>query len=82
MPNGNGTGPAGAGPMTGRSMGNCAGNTATAGRGQGFGRGQSRGMQRGFRNNRNPRGFCGGQQGGRIAALEQKVAELSNTKDS
>jgi hypothetical protein len=26
MPNGNGTGPAGAGPMTGRGAGKCAGN--------------------------------------------------------
>ena len=28
MPNMNGTGPEGQGPMTGRKMGKCAGNTA------------------------------------------------------
>lgn len=50
MPRGDQTGPAGAGPMTGRGMGFCAGyNTAgfqTAG--GGFGRGCGRGF--GFRN--------------------------------
>lgn len=44
MPNGNGTGPMGMGPMTGRGMGNCAG-TAGQGGGRpgrlgGFGRGR------------------------------------------
>lgn len=39
MPQGNGTGPAGAGPMTGRGLGTCAGpRTANrrAGQGRGF----------------------------------------------
>ncbi|OPL11972.1 MAG: hypothetical protein AVO34_01765 [Firmicutes bacterium ML8_F2] len=41
MPNFNGTGPRGQGPMTGRGMGNCApnGQTRTPGYGRGFGRG-------------------------------------------
>jgi len=43
MPNFNGTGPRGAGPMTGRGMGRCNGGQA----GRGFGRGQGRGF--GFR---------------------------------
>ena len=62
MPRGNGTGPMGAGPMTGRSAGYCAGfatpgfaNSAGYGgfgRGMGMGRGAGggRGMGFGFRN--------------------------------
>jgi len=57
MPGGNGTGPAGMGPMTGRGAGFCAGfgvpGFANAGGGRGFfGRGRrmgyGRGMGRGF----------------------------------
>lgn len=45
MPGGDGTGPLGAGPMTGRGMGNCAGAA-----GPGFGRGRgSAGGGRGWR---------------------------------
>lgn len=44
MPYGNGTGPNGFGPMTGRGQGVCAGNNAagcySAGRGLGLGRGR------------------------------------------
>ncbi len=59
MPRGNGAGPLGAGPMTGRAAGFCAGNgapgysTPAAGRGCGFGRGRGGmggGCGRGFRN--------------------------------
>ena len=52
MPRGNQTGPAGAGPMTGRGAGYCAGYNAPgyAMGGGGFGRGMGRGMRRGFRN--------------------------------
>lgn len=60
MPGGNGTGPAGAGPMTGRAAGFCAGNglpgcknPAGGRRGGGFGRqrgGRGGGCGRGFRN--------------------------------
>ena len=48
MPNKNGTGPEGKGPMTGRQMGNCKGadkSESRPGRGQGIGSG------------RRPRGF-------------------------
>jgi hypothetical protein len=56
MPAGNGTGPMGAGPMTGRGMGYCAGYNAPGyamgggGFGRGLGRGMGRGMGFGFRN--------------------------------
>lgn len=61
MPRGNGTGPMGAGPMTGRVTGYCAGFAAPGfanfigggglGRGMGqSGRGGGRGMRFGFRN--------------------------------
>ena len=63
MPRGNGTGPMGAGPMTGRSAGYCAGFATPRfsnpagyggfGRGMGMGRGAGgggRGMGFGFRN--------------------------------
>ncbi len=51
MPRGDGTGPAGAGPLTGRGMGYCAGGIPERGPGYGFGRGRGygygpgRGMQ-------------------------------------
>ncbi|MCF7956451.1 MAG: DUF5320 domain-containing protein [Phycisphaerae bacterium] len=54
MPGGNGTGPAGAGPMTGRGMGICAGFKLPgyanngSGRGLGMGRGGRMGRGRGF----------------------------------
>ena len=60
MPGGDGTGPAGLGPMTGRRAGYCAGysmpgsaNPALGGGwgrggGQGFGRGRGRGWRRGY----------------------------------
>ncbi len=53
MPGGNGTGPAGMGPMTGRGGGFCVGYAVpeyadpVGGRGMGMGRGQGRGMSRG-----------------------------------
>ncbi len=54
MPRGNGTGPMGYGPMTGRGAGYCAGYATPGyansgfgmGRGQGFGRGSGRGFGR------------------------------------
>ena len=45
MPQGDQTGPAGQGPMTGRRMGFCAGFNAPGN--QGFGRGAGRGLGRG-----------------------------------
>jgi len=53
MPRGDGTGPAGMGPMTGRAAGFCAGNNvpgyANPYIGRGFGGGMGRGRGRGFR---------------------------------
>jgi len=43
MPRQDATGPAGAGPMTGRGMGPCGQGSAWGGRGQGWGRGMGRG---------------------------------------
>jgi len=56
MPGGNGTGPTGLGPMTGRGAGFCAGFGVAGyanpvggrGYGMGLGRGRGRGMGRGF----------------------------------
>ena len=52
MPGGDGTGPIGRGPMTGRAAGLCAEHPTpgytTPGYGQGFGRGRGRGIRRGF----------------------------------
>ncbi|MBN2052796.1 DUF5320 domain-containing protein [Candidatus Woesearchaeota archaeon] len=45
MPGGDGTGPLGQGPATGRGLGPCGRGLA---RGRGFGRGQGRGFGRGF----------------------------------
>jgi len=49
MPGGNGTGPVGRGPMTGRGLGFCAGSTADYANfvvGRGCGRGLGRGLGR------------------------------------
>ena len=54
MPGGNGTGPGGMGPMTGRGAGFCAGYSVpgyanpVGGRGMGMGWGRGRGFGRGF----------------------------------
>jgi len=54
MPGGDGTGPAGMGPMTGRAAGYCAGYAVPGfmnpipGRGMGWGRGMGRGRGRGW----------------------------------
>ncbi|MDP8259950.1 MAG: DUF5320 domain-containing protein [Candidatus Gygaella obscura] len=54
MPRGDGTGPAGQGPTTGRGLGYCAGFSASgyanSGFGRGYGMGAGRGMGRGRRN--------------------------------
>ncbi len=47
MPFGDGTGPAGQGPLTGRGAGRCAGSNTRFGGGF-FGRGFGRGLGRGF----------------------------------
>mgnify|MGYP001767506792 CR=1 FL=1 len=48
MPRKDGTGPTGAGPMTGRGAGPCGGGAAGGGLGRGFGRGRGGGFGRGF----------------------------------
>ena len=56
MPRGNGTGPMGAGSMTGRGLGPCADANAVnydGGFGQGMGLGRRRGFGRGFGLNQN-----------------------------
>ena len=70
MPAGDGTGPMGMGPMSGRAVGYCAGNpvpgyaTPMPGRGLGFGRGRGfgvgRGLGAGFRGGRGRGGWGGG----------------------
>ena len=74
MPRGDGTGPAGMGPMTGRAAGYCAGYNAPGfanpvpgpgfDRGMGFGRGFGRGRGLGF-----GRGFGRGAGFGRAVAI-------------
>ena len=66
MPGGDGTGPWGQGPMTGRGLGYCSGNNAPGwtvpgpGRGMGYGRGRGGyGLGLGLR-----RGWGGGRGGG------------------
>jgi len=74
MPGGDGTGPMGMGPMTGRAAGFCAGYPVPgtmnpiAGRGFGFGRGRGfgfgRGLGLGFRGGRGPFGGLRASWGG------------------
>ena len=66
MPFGDGTGPAGMGPMTGRAAGYCAGygvpgymNSYAGGRGSGWGRGLGFGRGRGYGRGMRRRGFYG-----------------------
>lgn len=59
MPRGDGTGPEGLGPMTGRGLGYCTGHSSpgfTKGVGRGLARGRGRGIGRGL-----ARGFRGGR---------------------
>jgi len=69
MPRGNGTGPFGEGPMTGRAAGYCAGYVVpgymnpVGGRGF-FGRGMGRGGGRGFRHRYYATGLPGWVRGG------------------
>ena len=68
MPAFNGTGPQGAGPMTGRGLGSCGG-------GQAYGRGIGRGLGRGF-----GRGLGFGRGFGVGYHQPTKVEETANTK--
>lgn len=80
MPQGNGMGPLGMGPMTGRAAGFCAGNGQAAlanpgaGRGCGFGRGRGMGGRgRGFRNLFFATGLPGWMRAGVTAAPASDV---------
>lgn len=68
MPGQNGSGPAGAGPMTGRGLGSCAGGQSAGKRG---------GRGRGFRRNGNPRGlFRNHVEEAEISALRDEIGSL------
>jgi hypothetical protein len=74
MPRGDGTGPTGMGPITGRAAGRCAenetGGYANPGAGRGLGRGRGMGFRRG-------NGFPGyGNAPYAPPTQEQEVAEL------
>lgn len=91
MPQGNGMGPTGAGPMTGRRAGHCTGNNAPGW--QTLGGGTQRGFWRsgklhGFFRHHNQRATVTNAAGlqdrlearrRQIASLEQQNAELGNT---
>ncbi|MFP3872625.1 MAG: DUF5320 domain-containing protein [Candidatus Natronoplasma sp.] len=67
MPRGDGTGPEGLGPATGRGLGYCTGHSTpgyTKGVGLGLARGRGRGIGRGL-----ARGFRGGRGRGRRVAV-------------
>jgi len=67
MPRGDGTGPLGMGPMTGRAAGYCAGYTVPGFVNPGYGIGLwgcGRGIRRGFRNQFYATGLTGWQRGG------------------
>ncbi|MDP8241380.1 MAG: DUF5320 domain-containing protein [Candidatus Hatepunaea meridiana] len=77
MPYGDRTGPAGAGPMTGRQAGYCVGfdrpGSANPGRGFGFGMGRGGGFGghgRGWRNQYQATGLPGWARGGRFFGQE------------
>jgi len=75
MPYGDGTGPMGTGPMTGRGAGYCGGfeapGYASAGNGRGMGLGRGfRGGGRGRRNRFFAAGFMGGMPYGRRFAFD------------
>ncbi len=74
MPRGDGTGPEGLGPMTGRALGHCTGHASpgfTKAGGLGLARGRGRGIGRGL-----ARGFRGGRGGGFRAPLRVPVERV------
>jgi len=89
MPGFNGTGPQGAGPMTGRARGNCTSptgyNPGVAGEfrgpdyGAGFGRGS--GFRRGFGNGRG-RGFGYGRGTGWYLPASEAAAPLAQADET
>ena len=92
MPNGNGTGPAGAEPMTGRGAGKCVGNAAPGRQAVGGGRGGSCcGRPRGYFRDHAQHAVTSADamvlQGkidvlhAQLASLEQQLAELGVKKE-
>jgi len=69
MPKGNGTGPAGTGPMTGRGAGYCAGNNAPGWQTP------AGGVQSGFRHSGKPRGFFRNHAQHAVASAEAMVLQ-------
>lgn len=80
MPAGDGTGPSGAGPMTGRGAGYCAGNRAPGYASPGPGRALGRRFGRGFRGRGFARGW-GGRWGFPSDAAPTAEAELDALKN-
>jgi hypothetical protein len=79
MPQGDGTGPMGQGPMTGRGMGYCAGFNMPGFANAGFGRGLRRGFGRGFGFRRFPQSVeLTAEQERKI--LEAELAEVEAEK--
>ena len=78
MPRGNGMGPTGMGPMTGRAAGFCAGNAQPGFAGMGAGLGCGLGRGRGGRGNRNmfrATGLPGWMRAGLSSVLEPSAGE-------
>lgn len=76
MPQGDQTGPAGAGPMTGRGAGRCTGSNVPGWR-NGCGRGLQRGYRRGAHAQNKPAGLQEEMEALRmqLAAFGQQLAE-------
>ena len=81
MPRGDGTGPMGMGPMTGRGMGYCAGYTTPGYTNPGFGMGRGRGFRRMYcatglpgwaRYGVNPYGFAPYAYQGTVPEVDEK----------
>ncbi len=78
MPRGDGTGPMGQGPLTGRKMGQCGGGQGMGmGQGRGLGRGMGRGAGQGFGQGAGRGAGQGLGQGNRGAFAGQDNSSLS-----
>lgn len=83
MPRGDGTGPEGKGPMTGRGAGRCGDNDIAGFAGAGRGRGRGRGFGRGrARRNRLGRGQPGRAFFGRGAGRAAEEQDREQASDS
>lgn len=82
MPRGDGTGPMGRGPMTGRGLGLCAGLAVPALMGLAFGRGRGgRGGGRGWRNMFHATGLTGWQRAA-MASTAPSAATVAPTVET